>query len=158
MFKKLILLSAAISILFSSCNKEEEVSPQQEIVAGLATLTQKSFTPTAFDEGKPIKANVVQDFEGTIGTLGKFTAQYNVELDLVTGKSGLVLATYVNDKGHKISTQSSSIGSEKGLTISEKITGGTGKFSKISGGGTYFINLDRTTGNGSGVISWTVTY
>ena len=158
MFKTFFILLALCScILLSSC-KKEEATPQQEIVSGLATLTQKSFTPTAFDGGKPIKAIVVQDFEGTIGSLGKFTAVINAELDLVTGKSGQVLATYVNTSGDKINTLSSSIGSEKGLTISEKITGGTGKFSKISGGGTYFINLDRTTGNGSGVLSWTVTY
>lgn len=134
------------------------MAPQQQIVSGLATLTQKSFTPTVFDGAKPIKAKVVQDFEGTIGALGKLTAVMNVELDLVTGKSGEVAATYIDPSGDKINTLSSSMGSEKGLTISEKITGGTGKFSKISGGGTYFINLDRTTGNGSGVLSWTITY
>lgn len=154
---RFFLLVLLIGFLFVSC-KKEEVAPQQQIVSGMATLTQKSFTPTVFDGPKPIKAQVVQDFEGTIGSLGKLTAVLNVELDLVTGKSGQVSATYVDSSGDKINTLSSSVGSEKGLTISEKITGGTGKFSKISGGGTYFINLDRNTGNGSGVLSWTVIY
>lgn len=159
MFKKLILSIAATSCLFfGSCKKDADVTPTQQVVSGTATLTQKSFTPTVFEGGKPIKAQIVQDFEGTIGPLGKLTAVLNVELDLVTGKSGQVSATYTDPNGNKINTLSSSIGSEKGLTISEKIMGGTGKFANISGGGTYFINLDRNTGNGSGVLSWTVAY
>jgi hypothetical protein len=158
MSKNLFFLLLSICFLSVSCKKESEVTPTQQIVSGLATLTQKSFTPTAFDGAKPIKAKVVQDFEGTIDKLGKLTAVINVELDLITGKSGEVSATYTDSSGNTINTLSSSIGSEKGLTISEKITGGTGKFAKISGGGAYFINLDRTTGNGSGVLSWTVTY
>lgn len=157
MFKTIIFL-LSFCVLFTSCKKETQVVPEQQIVAGNATLTQKSFTPTAFDGGKPIKAQVVQDFEGTIGSLGKLTAVLNVELDLVTGKSGQVLATYSDPNGNTINTISSSVGSEKGLTIFEKITGGTGKFAKISGGGTYFINLDRNTGSGSGVLSWTVIF
>jgi hypothetical protein len=159
--KKQILLLALSSCIFLNSCKEDEIEtivPKQQIVSGKATLTQKSFTSTVFDGGKPIKANVVQEFEGTIGVLGNLSAVLNVELDLITGKSGQVSAIYTDTSGNKINTLSSSIGSEKGLTISEKITGGTGKFSNISGGGTYFINLDRNTGNGSGVLSWTVVY
>ena len=156
MFKTIIFL-LSFCVLFTSCKKEEFVLNEQ-IVKGNVTLAQKSFTPTTFDNGKPTKAKIVQELNGTIGQMGRLTATLTVDYDLVANKSGEVLATYVDTNGGKIYTTSASIANATGLNITERITGGTGKFAKISGGGTYFISLDFVSGNGSGELSWTVTY
>lgn len=158
MFKKLILLSTTICILFSSCKKEEVIKPKILLISGNATLTQKSFTPVAFDNGKATKAKIVQDFNANLSEIGNLTGVLTVDFDLVANKSGEVLAEYTDKDGAKIFTTSSSVANETGLNITEKITGGTGKFAKISGGGTYFINLNFTSGNGSGTLQWTISY
>ena len=155
--KLFLFLAFSTMLLVTSCKKEFTVENQK--VSGPMTLTQKSFTPLTFDNtGKPTTAKVVQDFNGTISILGNLTAVINASLDLVAGKAAESPQTYVDKDGDKINTLSSSVTSAKGLTITEKITSGTGKFAKITGGGTYFVNLDFTTGNGSGTFEWTVTY
>lgn len=155
--KLFLFLAFSITLLATSCKKEFTVENQK--VSGPATLTQKSFTPLTFNSmGQPTTAKVVQDFNGTISILGNLTAVINASLDLVAGKAAETPQTYVDKDGDKINTLSSSVSSATGLTITEKITSGTGKFAKITGGGTYFIALDFTTGNGSGTFEWTVTY
>lgn len=151
----LLLLSA--TLFFASCKKEFTV--ENEKVSGSMQFTQKSFTPTAFDNtGKPTKAKIVQDVSGSLSTIGQLTTTVSVDFDLVTNKSGEVITSYIDKDGDKINTTSSSVGSATGLTITETITGGTGKFSKITGSGVYFVKLDFATGNGTGTLEWTVTY
>lgn len=159
MSKKLFLLLAlSMGLFFVSCKDNEEVTPKEQMVSGNVTLTQKSFTPTTFENGKPTKAKIVQELNGTLSQIGSLTATLNVDFDLVNNKSGEVLATYLDKDGDKIFTTSSSVSNATGLNITEKITGGTGKFVKITGGGNYFINLNFTSGNGSGTLSWAITY
>ena len=158
MYSKLFLFFAlSATLLTVSCKKEFVVENQK--VSGPATLTQKSFTPLTFNSnGQPTTAKVVQDFNGIITTIGTLTAVINASLDLVAGKAGDTPLTYADKDGDKINTISSFVSSATGLTITEKITSGTGKFAKISSGGTYFIALNFTTGNGSGTFEWIVTY
>ena len=164
MYSKLFLFCALSTTLFTvSCKKESIVENkfvvENQKVSGPMTLTQTSFTPLTFDSnGKPTTAKAVQNFSGTISTIGALTTVINVTLDLVTGRSGDVFATYVDKDGDKINTRSSSVTSTTGLTITEGITSGTGKFAKISGGGSYFVALNFQTGNGTGTFEWTVTY
>ena len=160
MYSKLFLFFAlAATLLTTSCKKESQFVLENQKVFGPATLTQKSFTPLTFNSmGQPTTAKVVQDFNGTISTIGNLTAVINASLDLVAGKAAESPQLYVDKDGDKINTLSSSVSSATGLTITEKITSGTGKFAKITGGGTYFIALNFTTGNGSGTFEWTVTY
>ena len=159
MLRKLFLsLALPMSLFFVSCKDNEEIAPKEQMVSGNVTLTQKSFTPTTFENGQPTKAKIVQELNGTLNQIGSLTATLNVDFDLVNNKSGEVLATYVDKDGNKIYTTSSSVANATGLSITEKITGGTGKFANIKGGGAYFINLNFTSGNGSGTLSWTVTY
>ncbi len=155
--KLFLFLALSTILLATSCKKEFTVENQK--VSGPATLTQKSFTPLTFNGmGQPTTAKVVQDFNGTISILGTLTAVINASLDLVAGKAAETPQTYVDKDGDKINTLSSSVSSATGLTITEKITSGTGKFAKITGGGTYFIALNFQTGNGTGTFEWTVTY
>ena len=100
----------------------------------------------------------MQTFEVTDNKIGKLTATLNVDYDLIQNKSGEVLAFYADKDGDRIYTTSSSVANATGLNITEKIIGGSGKFAKISGGGTYFMSLNFVSGNGSGDFSWTVTY
>ena len=160
MYSKLFLFLALSATLFmTSCKKEPQFAVENQKVSGPATLTQKSFTPLIFNSnGQPTTAKVVQDFSGTISTLGALTAVINATLDLVAGKAAETAQLYVDKDGDKINTLSSSVSSATGLTITEKITSGTGKFAKITGGGTYFIALNFATGNGTGTFEWTVTY
>ena len=164
MYSKLFLFFAlSATLLAVSCKKENVVenkfTVENQKVSGPMTLTQRSFTPLTFDSnGKVITAKAVQDFSGTISTIGTLTTVINVTLDLVTGKSSDVLSTYVDKDGDKINTTSYSQSSATGLTINERIISGTGKFAKISGGGSYFVTLNFTTGNGTGTFEWTVTY
>ena len=156
--KKLILLLAVSSSLFLSSCKEKEIVPQSQTVTGKLAVTQTSFTPYVFDNGKPIKAKIVQINDVTLTQIGRIVGTVNVDFDLVQNKSGEVIIGYTDTIGDRIFTTSSSVASATGLTITEKIIGGTGKFSKITGGGTYFIALNFQTGNGTGDFSWTVTY
>ncbi len=157
MLKNLFFLLLSISLLAVSCKKEFTL--ENQLVSGPIALTQKSFTPTAFDaNGAPTKAKVVQEAVATLSEIGKISGTINVDLDLVTNKSGEVLTTYSDTDGDQIKTTSSSASSATGLTITEKITGGTGKFAKITGSGSYFVALDFASGNGTGTMSWTVTY
>lgn len=158
MFRKLILLFTLLSGIFMTSCKESEVTPASQTIAGKAILTQQSFTPIAFENGKPTKAKIVQTFEVTDNKIGKLTATLNVDYDLIQNKSGEVLAFYADKDGDRIYTTSSSVANATGLNITEKIIGGSGKFAKISGGGTYFMSLNFVSGNGSGDFSWTVTY
>lgn len=162
MYSKLFLFFAlSATLLAVSCKKENVVenkfTVENQKVSGPMTLTQRSFTPLTFDSnGKPTSAKAVQDFSGNISTIGTLTTVINVTLDLVAGKSGEVLAAYVDKDGDRINTSSSSVTTTTGLTITEKIFSGTGKFAKISGGGTYYVALQ--SGNGTGTLEWTVTY
>ncbi len=160
MYPKLFLFVLLSTILFTTaCKKEPQFTVENQKVSGPMTLTQISFMPLTFNStGQPTTAKVVQNFSGSISTLGTLTTVINVTLDLVTGKSGEVLATYVDKDGNKINTTSSSVTSATGLTITEKILSGSGKFAKITGGGTYFVALNFQTGNGTGTFEWTVTY
>lgn len=158
MYSKLFLLLAfSVTLVFVSCKKEFTL--ENEKVSGTMQWTQKSFTPTAFDAaGNPTKATIVQDVSGSLSTIGQLSTTVNVDMDLANNKSGEVVTSYVDADGDKINTTSTSVGSPTGLTITETITGGTGKFSKITGSGVYFVNLNFTTGNGTGTLEWTVTY
>ncbi len=160
--KFLLFLLCLGSFLFTSCKKEVIVQPEPVVikyqkVSGTMTFTQKSFEPISFDaQGKATKAKIIQEVSGTVGPLGLLTMEANVTFDLVNNKSEEVLGTYFDKEGNSIKTTSSSVGNDIGITITEKITGGTGKFAKIVGNGSYFITLKN--GNGSGVLEWNVSY
>jgi hypothetical protein len=157
MYSKLVLLLTISISLFTSCRKEFSV--ENEKMQGTMTHTQKSFVPLTFDsKGSPTTAKVVQNLSGTVGKLGTLTANVEFILDLSTGITNGVPASYADKDGDKINTSSSSVMKGAELTIKETITGGTGKFAKITGSGSQLVKFDFVTNIGASVVEWTVTY
>lgn len=153
------LLSISLCFVLTSCRKEDEFEVQNEKMTGTMVHTNKSFTPLTFDsKGNPTSAKQVQLLTGTVGKLGTLTATVEVIVDLVTGISKDVPATYSDKDGNTIKTISQATLKGNVLNLSESIVGGTGKFAKITGSGTQVVTFDFAAGIGNSIVEWTVTY
>ena len=158
MYSKLVLLlTLSIGLVFTSCKKEFTV--ENETMTGTMVHTNKSFTPLTFDSnGKPTTAKQVQALSGTVGKIGAISASVEVVVDLVTGISKDVPATYSDKDGNTIKTLSQAVLKGNELILSENIIGGTGTFAKITGSGSQLVKFDFATGIGNSTVEWTVTY
>jgi hypothetical protein len=149
-----------------SCKKDKNNDPvytiQDQPVTGDFTYVRKNFVPLAFDSAtqQPILASITLEGTGTLTYLGKITLVSTFKFDLVKGKGSDFATTYTGENvaDSYSATGSSQMQPDGSITLTESVSNGTGKFSKIRGGGDTKIMLSPDGSTGTGSVSWKLTY
>ena len=165
-FKYSSLLFAAslfvVVIMFSSCDKDDEFTIENKQVAGDMDYVRTAFVPLTFDTSGliPLSARISFDGTGTVADLGTLTMTTTFDFDFITGMGTNFVATYTesNGAGTFAVGGTSQIQPDGAFHVDEIIISGTGKFSKITGGGLTIVQLNPQQTGGTGDIMWTVTF
>jgi hypothetical protein len=150
-----------LGILFS-CNKKDEFTIENQPVSGDFTYTQSFFIPVDVDPNSQqiISADIGMDGDGTVQNLGNLTLVSSFTFDFVTGTGKDMVSTYTGDNPADsfVANGTSVMTGNMVFTVTETIISGTGKFSKIKGGGETQVTLLPDGSSGVGAVTWTVTY
>jgi hypothetical protein len=147
--------------VFISCDKDD-FTIENKAVSGDFTYTMTNFIPLSFDSTGtiPLSARITMEGPGTVSDLGNLFISSTFKFDFITGIGSEFVNTLTgDDPGDTIeSTTSSQRQFDGTIIVTDQITSGTGKFSKIAGGGTTLVTLNAAGDAGTGVLTWTVTY
>lgn len=152
--KKLTIVLANLLILgLSSCEKAAEFQLENASYTSSFTFGTKSMVPIANSKN----LDVVVEGKGSYSFSGEGTFVDRLVLGTDTGAATHTME-FTDAKGDKIySTLSTQIGATS-ITGTGKFTGGTGRYSKISGDCTNAGSLIDAQGNGSWKETGKVTF
>lgn len=154
-------LFAAVT-MFSSCDKDDDFTIENKQVTGDMNYTTTALIPLTFDTSGliPLTARISQAGTGTLTDLGTFTMTATFDFDFTTGTGTNFVTTYTESNGAgTFAVDGTSQAQPNGtFHVDENIISGTGKFSRITGGGLTIVQLNAQQTAGTGDISWTVTF
>lgn len=152
----------AVVTLFSSCDKDDEFTIENKQVTGTMDYIRTAFVPLTFDTSGliPLSARISMDGTGTVADLGTLTMTTTFDFDFTTGMGTNFVATYTESNGADTFTAGGTSQAQLDGTfhVDEIIISGTGKFSKITGGGLTIVQLNAMQTAGTGDVMWTVTF
>jgi hypothetical protein len=154
-------LAIAVLLIVVSCNKDD-YTIEDKAVTGQLTYVQTGFVPLTVDPvtQAPLSAQISFSGTGTITDLGELNVATTFIFDFVAGLGSNFVSTYTGATSSDTftSTGTSVMVGNMIFDITETLDTGTGKFSKIKGGGAIHVILAQDGSNGTGDVSWTVTY
>lgn len=145
-----------------SC-KKSEYTIEDKIVTGSMTYVRTNFVPFEFDPvtQQPLKANITMEGSGSVEDIGELHMVGNFKADLVTG-IGYDFETIYTGASPDDSFTGGDATAERqqdgSLRLWGSISGGTGKFAKIKGEGETIVVLSADQSEGTGTITWTITF
>ena len=157
-----LLLALAFTGVLSSCSKDEEYTLEDQPVTGNFTYITTSFIPITVDPNtqQPLSATITMEGSGTVAEMGVINFTSTFKFDFVAGKGTDFVTTYTGtsnaDSFH--ATGSSQQQQDGSIIMTETFSNGTGKYSKIKGGGTTIVNIYADQTGGTGAATWTVSY
>lgn len=159
---RLAIMLLASFILFSSCDKEDDLTIENKQVTGTMNYTTTSVVPLTFDSTGliPLTARIGQSGTGTISDIGEVHMVAEFIFDFTTGTGTGFTTTYTgtNPASSFMVNGNSQVQLDGTIDVNENIISGTGKFSKIKGGGVTIVQLNAQQTAGTGEIDWTVTF
>jgi len=157
---KPVLAILLLSVLISC--KKDEFTIEDKTVTGIVTYTQTGAVPVEVDPITQQPLKMMFSFAGTgnISDLGDLTLESSFIFDFVAGVGTDFESTWTGSSAADsfTSTGSSVMVGTMVFEITETINTGTGKFSKIEGGGNIHVELVPDGSSGTGDVTWTVTY
>lgn len=123
------------------------------------------FIPLSFDAmGNPTSARLSMEGAGKIHPFGKVTVASSFTFDFIRGVGSDFATTYTDKHGNKIHLGGTSvlIGAPNGIPeyiITEHITGGTGRYEDLKGGGESHVYQTQSTPSISGYydVKWRIS-
>jgi hypothetical protein len=148
-----------ISII-TSCG--EDYTIEDKNVSGNFVYVTKEFKPTAFDTQTqaPIAATITMDGTGTLTDLGAISILSSFNYDFITGKGTNFVTNYTGATSADSFTSegTSQRQADGSILVTETLSNGKGKFSKISGSGETKVIIKQDNSGGTGVVQWKVTF
>ena len=158
----ILFLSVIVIATLVSCKKKEKFTIEDRPVTGTLTYVTQSIVPQEFDTAtqQMISAMITMQGSGNITDMGDLTMLSSFTYNFVTGTGSGFVTTYSGtDPGDTFSSTGSSQRQQDGsILTTETFSNGTGRFSKIKGGGETIVNLTPDGSGGTGTANWTVTY
>jgi hypothetical protein len=159
------ILQPALAILLIavliSC-KKSEYTIEDKAVTGTVNYTQTGAVPLEVDPitQQPLKMRFSFAGNGNISDFGDLTLASSFTFDFVAGQGYDFETTYTGNSASDsfTSTGTSVMVGSMIFDITENFGTGTGKFSKIKGGGNIHVTLLQDGSSGSGQVAWTATY
>jgi hypothetical protein len=155
------ILGIVIMLIAFSCNKDD-YTIENKPVTGTINYVETGAVPLEVDTvtQQPLKMRFSFGGSGNISDLGELNLASSFTFDFVAGQGYDFVTTYTGASASDTftSTGTSVMVGNMIFDITETFGTGTGKFSKIKGGGTIHVILLQDGSSGTGDVSWTVTY
>jgi hypothetical protein len=159
-----VIFAVLLLGIFDSCKKDKsQYTYEDQQVTGDWTFVTKSLVPTSVDPNtqQPLAAKITLDGAGSMTVMDSLRVLTSFNFDFVLGKGTDFVTTYtgVNTAdSFKATTASSQRQPDGSIILTETLGNGTGKFSKIKGGGTTIVLIAADGMSGTGKVTWKVTY
>ena len=163
---QLLTISLLLVGLLSNCKKEDIYEVENGKITGKITFTTKSFVPITIDPAtqRPLTANVELVGTGTLSTIGEVTFASKFKFDFTKLQGTEFVSKYTDKNGNTIEAGGTAQGMPTAnltilaIKVTEPITKGTGRFTRITGNGTSDVNLDSVKQLGDFTVNWTVSF
>ena len=156
-----LLVVFLLAGMFVSC-KKSEYTIEDKVVTGTMTYVRTNFVPFEFDPvtQQPLKATITMEGNGSVDIIGDIHMVSTFKADLLTGVGYDFETLYTGASPNDTFTGEATAErlQDGSLRLTQTVTEGTGKFSRIKGHGEEIIVLNADQSEGTGAITWTLTY